>query len=66
MKKILREETAFNGNTVRLEVDTFDLGEMFKIKIRKVSDCGFRYNSAWETLQEANNYFNKLIRGGMR
>lgn len=66
MKKILREETAFNGNTVCLEYVKGDLGNKYKIRFQKPEEYGFCFDSAWATIGEANSYFNKLIRGGMR
>lgn len=61
---ILREETAFNGNVVRLEYSQFDFGARYKIRYKKPGEYGFRFDTAWETVGEATRYFNKLLTGG--
>lgn len=66
MKEILREEKAFNGNTVRLEYVKGDLGNKYKIRFQKPEEYGFRFDSAWATLGEAVKYFDLLISGGKR
>ncbi len=66
MKEILREETAFNGNVVRIEYEQFDLGGKYKIRYRRPTEFGFRFDSSWATLGEAVKYFDLMIKGGRR
>ncbi len=63
-KVILREEKAFNGNLLRLEYNPDDLGMKYAIRYQKPTERGFRFDTAWGTQGEADNYFNKLMTGG--
>lgn len=63
-KEILREEKAFNGNLLRLEYNSDDLGMKYAIRYQKPTERGFRFDTAWSTQGEANSYFNQLKSGG--
>ena len=66
MKEIMREEKAFNGNTVRLEYESADLGGKYKIRYKRPGEYGFRFDSSWKSIGEASDYFEKLLTGGRR
>lgn len=63
--KIMQEGKAFNGNTVRIIYEQFDLGNKYKIKYKKPDEYGFRFDTSWATYGEAYRYYQKLLTGGM-
>ena len=64
MREVLRDELAFNGNTVRIEYCQFDMGDKYKIKYKKPDEYGFRFETSFATMGEASQYFDKMITGG--
>lgn len=61
---VIREGTAFNGNTIRIIYVQFDMGNKYKIKYSKPEENYFRYETSFPTLGEAVRYFDKMITGG--
>lgn len=62
--EILREDTAFNGNLLRLIYNSADLGDKYSIRYQRPGEYGFRFDTCWATHGEANRYFDKLMTGG--
>lgn len=64
MREVIREQKAFNGNTIRIECSLYDLGNKYKVKYKKADEYGFRFAASFGTLGEACQYFDKMVSGG--
>ena len=61
---ILREAFAFNGNLVRVIYNKGDMGNKYKIRIKKPEFECFQFVTSFPTMGEAYRYFDLLVNGG--